>query len=227
MTGTWNVKLGSLWRTYKVRGARAAPFVKAGALTATDGGLELTSRYDPPGSGWLAFGAAIVTGIIVVVAAQQLGFCAGPGWLLWFIGIAMLRRRTVTLNLPEADQAILDPANRRLAFHLNFQGKPRWVAVEVPQNFDEAAQAVAIQLPGRVVQENIDRALTSGSIALLVLAILFGVMILLSIVAVFIFTLRRRPVPQRITSMLIPTGSWALVVNGLQGFVRRIRCTSE
>jgi hypothetical protein len=60
-----------------------------------------------------------------------------------------------------------------------------------------------------------------------VLAILFGVMILLSIVSVFIFTLRRRPAPQRINSMLIPTGSWALVINGLQGFVRKTRCTSE
>lgn len=193
MAGTWNVNLGSLWRTYKIQGQRAAPFVKRGTITAGDERLELSTRYDPPGSGWLALGAALITGILVTLVAQAIGSCAGPGWLLWFIGIALLRRRPVTLNLREAESAIVDPANRRLAFRLNFEGKPRWVAVEVPQYFDEAAQEVIAQLPGRAAQDKIDRTLTSGSIALIVLAIVFGVLILVSVIAAFVFMSTRRP----------------------------------
>lgn len=227
MSNTWNVKLGSLWRTYKVQGGRAGPFVKQGTLAATGERLELTTKHDPPGSGWLAAVAALVTGVVVVLVAQQLGFCAGPGWLLWFIGIAMLRRRTVTLNVHEADRAIIDPANRRLAFHLNFEGKMRWVAVDVPENFEDAGQAVATQMAGRVFQDKIQRALTSGSIAMIVLAIVFAALILVSVIAAFIFMATERPRTRPATSSVI-TGIKAcaaavpLVLNRLPGFVRRI-----
>ena len=232
MSQTWNVKLGSLWRTFKVQGRRAAPFVKAGELTAAAGRLDLVTKYDPPGSGWLAAGTALVTGILVIIGAQALGVCAGPGWLLWFLGIAMLRRRAVTLNLMEADAAIIDPANRRLAFHGNFEGKPGWVAIEISANFDEAAQAVTAQLPGRVVQDRIERALTSGSIAMIVIAILFGVMILVSIIAALIF-MSRRP-PQRIdvsakmlTDVAAHAVAFPIAITLLPGSVRRTQCISE
>lgn len=227
MSASWNVKLGSLWRTFKVQRVRVAPLVKSGTLAAAEGRLELTAKYDPPGSGWLAVAAAIVTGIVVAIAAQQLGFCAGPGWLLWFIGIAMLRRRTVTLDLREADAAVVDPANRRLAFHMNFEGKPRWVAVDMPENFEAAAQAVTTQLPGRVVQDNIPRALTSGSIAMIVLASLFAVLIVLSIVSVLIFTLRRPPARRPISTISIHASWWVVAFSLVPGFFRRIRCTAE
>jgi|GEM_PF-2135824 len=226
MANTWNVTLGSLWRTYKVQGGRAGPFVKTGTLTATAERLELTTKYDPPGSGWLAAVAALVTGVVVVIGAQQLGFCAGPGWIFWFIGIALLRRRTVTLNAREADAAIIDPANRRLAFRLNFQGKMRWVAVDVPQDFEGAGQAVATQMAGRVVQDKIERALTSGSIALIVLAIAFAVLILISVIAAFVFMSMRPPRTMPATSGMI-TGIKAcaaavpLMLNPLPGFFRR------
>lgn len=198
MSQNWNVRLGSLWRTHKVQGRRTAPFVKAGTLVASAGRLELTTKYDPPGSGWLAVGAALVTLIIVVLGAQALGICAGPGWLLWFIGIAMLRRRSVTLNLREADAAVIDPANRRLAFHLNYEGKPRWIALDVRENFEEAAQVVATEMQGRISQDTIPRALTSGSIAMIVIGILFGTLIVVSVVAAFLFMNTRRP-PQRVS----------------------------
>jgi hypothetical protein len=189
--------------------------------------LELSTQYDPPGSGWLALGAALITGILVTLIAQATGACAGPGWLLWFIVIALLRRRTVSINVHEADAAIIDPANRRLAFHADFEGKRRWVAVDVPQNFDEAAQAVTAQMPGRVVQDKIDRALTSGSIALIVLACLFIALILVSIIAAFIFTVVRpsRP-PARISTTTIAqarvyAAGLLLPINLLPGFVRK------
>lgn len=203
MSQTWNITLGSLWRTHKVSGQRAAPFVKAGTLTAGEGHLELTTKYDPPGSGWIAAGAALLTGILVILGAQALGVCAGPGWLVWFIGIAMLRRRTVTLNLLEADAAVIDPANRRLAFHVPFNGKPRWVALEAAENFEAAAQSVASQLNGRVVQDKIERTLTSGSIAMIVMAILFAVLMVISIIGAFIFMNRRAPQRINVSSMWI------------------------
>jgi hypothetical protein len=230
MSGTWNVGLGSLWRTYKVQGRRTAPFVKRGTLRAGDGRLELTTQYDPPGSGWMALGAALITGILVTLVAQATGGCAGPGWLLWFIGIALLRRRTVTLSVQEADAAIIDPANRRLAFHIDFEGKPRWVAVDVPQNFDEAAQAVVTQMPGRVVQDKIDRALTSGSMALIVLAILLGTLILVSIIAVFVFTVvRPRRPPARVSSVVFETYAESVMtaITLLPGFFRKTRYIEE
>ncbi|MGZ5435037.1 MAG: hypothetical protein ACXWID_07675 [Pyrinomonadaceae bacterium] len=226
MSQTWNVKLGSLWRTHKVQGRRAAPFVKAGELTAADGRLDLTTKYDPPGSGWLAAGAAFLTGILVIFGAQALGVCAGPGWLLWFIGIAMLRRRTVTLNLLEADAAVIDPANRRLAFRGNFEGKHRWVAIDVPANFDEAAQPVAAQLPERVSQDRIERALTSASIAMIVIAILFAVMIAVSVIAAAIFMNRRPPRTMPVVSMVTESyGGCLAAISFLPGFARRTRCT--
>jgi hypothetical protein len=225
MAETWHVKSGSLWRTFKIQRSRSGPFVKSGTLTAVDGRLELATKYDPPGSGWLAAAAAIVTGILVMIAAQQFGFCAGPGWLFWFIGIAMLRRRSTTLNVGEADAAVIDPANRRLAFHVNFEGKPRWVALDVSENFDAAAQAVATQLPGRVVQDNIPRGLTSGSIAMIVLASLLGVLIVLSVLSVFIFMLRRPPV--RTVSMTTIHGWGPIALSFAPEFFRRTRYTAE
>lgn len=232
MSGNWDVRLGSLWRTFKVQGRRASPFVKSGRLSADQGRLELTTQYDPPGSGWLALGAALVTGILVALVAQATGGCAGPGWLLWFIGIALLRRRKVTINLQEADATVIDPANRRLAFQLNFEGKRRWVAVELPQNFDEAAQAVATQMPGRTVQDNINRALTSGSIALIVSGILFGVLILVSVIAAFFFMAvrpSRTPsvAPSLITFAGLCVAPLAMSFSLLPKCVRRILCTEE
>jgi hypothetical protein len=219
MSHTWDVKLGSLWRTYKVQGRRVAPFVKDGTLAARERGLRLETKYDPPGSGWLAAGAALVTGIVVILGAQTLGVCAGPGWLAWFLGIALLRRRPATLNLNEADAVIADPVNRRLAFHLNYEGKPRWVAFEVTQNFDEAARVVAEEMPGRVAEEKIERALTSGSIALIVIAILFAALILVSIVSAFLFIGRtRRVMPTRSMISFLPAIAF------LPGLSRRIRC---
>jgi hypothetical protein len=230
MSQTWNVKLGSLWRTHKVQGRRAAPFVKAGELTAADGRLDLTTKYDPPGSGWLAAGAAFLTGILVILGAQALGVCAGPGWLLWFLGIAMLRRRTVTVNLLGADAAVIDPANRRLAFHVNAEGKERWIALDAPENFEQAAQAVATQMRGRVTQDTIPRALTSGSIAMIVIGILFAAMILVSIIAAFIFMNRRAP--QRIdvssgtvSDVAAHAAAFPFAITLLPGFARRTRCT--
>lgn len=226
MSATWNVNLGSLWRTFKVQRARSGPFVKSGTLAAADGKLELIAKYDPPGSGWLAVAAAVVTAILVALAAQQLGFCAGPGWLLWFIGIAMLRRRTVTLDLREADGAVIDPANRRLAFHVNFSGKPRWVAVEVLGDFEAVAETVATNFAGRVVQDNIPRALTSGSIALIVMASLLAALIVLSVVSVFIFTMRR-PRSQPAVAMNAFCSWLAVAFSCASGFFRRTRCTLE
>jgi hypothetical protein len=136
----------------------------------------------------------------------------------------------VTLSVQEADAAIIDPVNRRLAFHIDFEGKSRWVVVEVPQNFDEAAQAMVTQMPGRVVQDKIDRALTSGSIALIVLAIVFGTLILVSIIAVFIFTVvppRRPPAP--VSWMIFETYAESMMMGIilLPGFFRKTRCIEE
>ena len=231
MAEAWNVSLGSLWRTYKVQKQRTAPFVKHGTLSQTDDGrLELQAKYDPPGSGWMAAGAAIVTGILVIIGARALGVCAGPGWLLWFIGIALLRRRTLLLNLSEADGAVIDRANRRLAFRLNYEGKQRWVAFDVPEKFDESAQAVSTQLTGRVGDDKIDRALSSGSIVLIVMAILFVVLIAFSIIAVMVFMTRRPPQPMRTpaTSLIqyAPLYAIALPVwfDLRRGLFRRRRC---
>lgn len=225
----WDITLGSLWRTFKVRGRKAGPFVKKGSLTTTDSGLEVTVQYDPPGSGWMAFGATMVTGIIVFAIAQATGSCAGPGWLLWFIGIALLRRRTVTLNVQDAEMAIIDPANRRLAFLTTFEGKQRWIAVNlVGPDFEGAAQAVAMQFQGRVFQDKIDRALTSGSIGLIVFGSVLVVMILLSVIAAFVFfaTSRRAPTGM-IGTFKTYAASIAFAINFLPGPFRRSRCTAE
>lgn len=195
MANTWEVSLGSLWRGFKTQGNRAAQLVKQGTLTMSDDGtLELAAKYDPPGSGWFALLAAIVTGILVTVIAQATGGCAGPGWLLWFIIIALMRRRTVNVNLQNSDAVVVDSPNRRLAFHTNFEGKQRWIAFDVIENFDSAAQRVRALMPSRCADGKIDRGLSSSSIVLLVLLVLFAVLIAFSIVAFLIWSSRSAPV---------------------------------
>ena len=230
MHTNWNATLGSLWRTYKVRGHRAGPFVKSGSLTVTDSGFELVTKYDPPGSGWIAFGISIVTGIVVFAIAQATGTCVGPGWLLWFLAIALLRRRTVTLNLRGSETAIIDPANRRLAFLTSFEGKQRWIAMDVPQDFEGAAQTVAAQFQGRVFQDTINRALTSGSIAMIVMACVFAGLMLVSVIAAFVFysTSRPRRVAPGMISHLKSYGAMLpSAITSLTRSVRRSRCTGE
>jgi len=97
----------------------------------------------------------------------------------------------------------------------------------LPQNFDEAAQAVTTQMPGRVAQDTINRALSTASIVLIVIGVLFVVLMLVSIIAVFIFTVVRPPSPPaRASSTMIMhaekyAASLPWAVNFLSGLFRK------
>lgn len=118
MAGIWRVHLGNLWGGFRVGSNKAVLLVSPGDLKVSDAGtIDLSARYDPPGSGWRALVAALITLVVVVLLAQAMGSCAGPGWLLWYILFIFIRRHPVTLNLEQSESVVVDAVSRRLGFH--------------------------------------------------------------------------------------------------------------
>ena len=194
MAGTWRAYLGNLWGGFRVGPNKAALLVSPGDLRMSDeGAVELAARYDPPGSGWRALVAAIITGILVAIVAQATGACAGPGWLLWYIIIILMRRQPVTLNLEKAETVVVDPTTRRLGFFTDFQGAKRWVAFEIKENFEAALQSIRATMSAPISEGKIARRLRAATIAFIVALVFFAVMIFLSIFIFMIYRSRVRP----------------------------------
>jgi len=185
MAGKWKARMGNLWGGFRVGSNKALPLVNPGEFKISDNGtIELSARYDPPGSGWRALVVAIVTGILVTIVAQATGFCAGPGWLLWCILIILIRRQWVSLNLENSESVVVDSANHRLGFLTDFQGEKRWVAFEIKENFDLLVQSITAVVPAPVAEGKIARRLRAATVAVLVTLAILVVMILLSILVV-------------------------------------------
>lgn len=122
MANSWKVTLGTIWRGFKVQGTKAARFVREGVLSVSDDGtLRLSARYDPSGSGWLALLAAIVTGVVATLIAQATGTCAGPGWLLWYIVIVLMRRKSQDVNLQGSESVVIDSNHAAWPFAQTFK----------------------------------------------------------------------------------------------------------
>jgi hypothetical protein len=107
-----------------------------------EGKLEMLGKYDPPGSGWLAVGASIVTFIVVFAIAQFTGFMAGPGWLVWYYIIRATRREDVTMDLTNAEDVLLDDNKKRMAIRTEFNGRSKWMIFGVNQDYEGEAALV-------------------------------------------------------------------------------------
>jgi hypothetical protein len=195
MANSWRVQLGNLWGGFRVGSNKALPLVNPGEFKISDKGtVELSARYDPPGSGWRALIVAIVTGILVTILAQATGFCAGPGWLLWYILIILVRRKPATLTLAQAESVVVDAGNRRLGFLIDFQGARHWVAFEIPgEQFHEALKSLKATTPAQINEGQIKRRLKGSTIAIIVMVGLMVVLMIFAIVFPLMYAGRQRP----------------------------------
>jgi hypothetical protein len=195
MAGSWRVQLGNLWGGFRVGSNKALQLVNPGEFTISDKGtVELSARYDPPGSGWRALIAAIATGIVITIAAQATGFCAGPGWLLWYVLIVQMRRRPATLTLAGAESVVMDAGNRRLGFLIDFLGGKSWVAFEIPgEQFHNALQSLKATTSAPLSEGQIKRRLKGSTIAIIVMVGLMVVLMIFAIVFPLMYAGRQRP----------------------------------
>jgi hypothetical protein len=194
MASTWKARLGNLWGGFRVVKNKALPLVSPGEFKISDEGtIELSARYDPPGSGWRALVVALITGVVVTLLAQATGSCAGPGWLLWYIVIIFIRRQPVTLNLETSESVVVDSVSHRLGFLTDFMGAKRWVAFEIKENFDAAVQSIRATMPAPISEGKIARRLRAATIFVFVAIGLFALMIFASIFFVMLYRTRVRP----------------------------------
>ena len=193
MAGKWRAYLGNLWGGFRVGPDKALPLVSPGELKISAGGtIQLSARYDPPGSGWRALVAALISLVLIVLVAQAVGGCAGPGWLLWYILFIYIRRRQVTIDLEKSESVVVDGASRRLGFLTEFLGEKRWVAFEIKENFDTAAQGVSTTITAPISDGKITRRLRAATIFVFVTLGLFAVLIFLSIFLFMLYGSRGR-----------------------------------
>jgi len=195
MANSWRVQLGNLWGGFRVGSNKTLPLVNPGEFKISDKGtVELSARYDPPGSGWRALIVAIVTGILVTILAQATGFCAGPGWLLWYILIILVRRKPATLTLAQAESVVVDAGNRRLGFLIDFLGGKSWVAFEIPgEQFHNALQSLKATTSAPLSEGQIKRRLKGSTIAIIVMVGLMVVLMIFAIVFPLMYRGRQRP----------------------------------
>jgi hypothetical protein len=158
MEKTWNVVLGNFLGGFKVNKKSSLALVKPATFRVSDEEeLEFSARYDPPGSGWYALLATIITGVVVWVIAQAVGFMAGPGILVWYLIFLYARRQDVRIALHEAEEVIIDPKNRRFAFRIPFKDKMRWLAFQTGDDFDEISQYIEARMPQQCIEGEIVR----------------------------------------------------------------------
>jgi hypothetical protein len=194
MAGTWRAYLGNLWGGFRVGSDKALLLVSPGELKVSDAGtIELSARYDPPGSGWRALVAALITLILIVLVAQAIGGCAGPGWLLWYILIIFIRRQPVRLNLEKSERVVIDAASHRLAFLIDFMEAKRWVAFEIKENFDTVVQRISATMGTPLSEGKIVRRLRAATVFVLVALVLFAVLVFLSIFLFMMYQSTARP----------------------------------
>lgn len=194
MASTWKASLGNLWGGFRVGKNKALPLVSPGEFKISDKGtVELSARYDPPGSGWRALVASLITLILVVLVAQATGACAGPGWLLWYIVITLVRRQPVNLNLENSESIVMDSGHRRLGFLVDFLDRKQWVAFELKENFDVAVQSLRATVPAPITEGQIVRRFRAATIFVIVAVLLFAVMIFLSVFVYMMYRSSARP----------------------------------
>jgi len=194
MARAWRANLGNLWGGFRVGRNKALAIVSPGEFKISDEGTpELSARYDPPGSGWRALLLAIATGLLVSILAQAVGFCAGPGWLLWYFLVVLMRRKPVTLSLAQSESVVVDSGNRRLGFLGDFLGGKHWVAFEIPgEQFHDALQSLKANMAERCTDGPITRRLRASTIAIIVMVAFTVLMMIFAILFPLIYKARRR-----------------------------------
>jgi hypothetical protein len=159
ITKTWGVHFGHFWGGFKIQGSNPVHLLLPAQLTiCPDGTQKLSARYDPPGSfGWAVL-ATFIT-VVVISLLQPNGTCVAPGGIGWYLIITWIRRRSVIVDLQNAETVLVDASHRRLGFlgDLLGQKRKRWIAFEVQDKFDEAVQGIKATMSSRCAEGEITR----------------------------------------------------------------------
>jgi len=107
-----------------------------------DARVTVRADHDSPGSVGLAFLATLLSLPVFFLMLRVLGFAAAPGWLIWYLIIRKMRRKTMTIQLRNAKRCVIDPSRSRMALLATVDEKPRWVAFDVKERFEEACNTV-------------------------------------------------------------------------------------
>jgi len=178
ITKTWGVHFGHFWGGFKIQGSTPVHLLLPAQLTiCPDGTQKLSARYDPPGSfGWAVL-ATFIT-VVVISLLQPNGPCVAPGGIGWYLIITWIRRRSVIVDLQNAETVLVDASHRRLGFlgDLLGQKRKRWIAFEVQEKFDEAVQGIKATMSSRCTEGEITR-----SSVTIILLIFVGLVILICI----------------------------------------------
>ncbi len=130
---------GSFRGPFRVDGKACSILPGKSYVRLTDCDIVVDARYDPPGSVLYAFLATLAGGVVFFVMLQAFNFAAAPGWLVWYLIIRAIRRKSVSMSVAEAAFVVVDRASSRIAFLKTFYGQQQWFAVELSQGFDDVA----------------------------------------------------------------------------------------
>jgi len=109
--------------------------------------LTLDTKYDPPGTPWLALLATVVIVVVAVLlkglSGPIIGGTGGGGIVVTYMLIRLWRQREIKLDLGRAaTEAIVDEKRHRIAFLAPIDEKFRWVVLEFKDDFSGASGAV-------------------------------------------------------------------------------------
>ena len=121
------------------------------------GTMTLETKYDPPGSPWLALlGTTVIVVIAAIVAGPSgslIGGIGGGGIVVAYALIRWWRQRDTKLELNATDQTIVDEKQATIALLTPIDGTPRWIVLQFNHDFPSAKSAVQ-NMMGSKYQEN-------------------------------------------------------------------------
>lgn len=151
------------------------------SLDVSNGGAKLIARYQKPGAGWRALLATVITFFVVAVAAQALGFAAGPGFLIWYWIFSRRLRGDIELDLVTAQEAVADDRSQRVAFLIPVEGKPAWVGFESKDEYSQILSTLR-SVPGLNIKSgSVKKSKSSLLVWILVVVIFVAIVAAISI----------------------------------------------
>lgn len=117
-----------------------------------EGTLSLDTKYDPPGSEWLAIGSGVATALVCVMLGLVGSAIGGAFGAIGasYVLIRLRRKRELKIELSAvATDAIIDEQRRRIAFLTPIDQKARWLVLEFADDFAGPSHAVRDSLGAR------------------------------------------------------------------------------
>lgn len=178
------IKHEKLWslsaKKYKGGSGKAIKIAGQPSISySTSSGFILKGRYDPPGTGWWAILATVITGIVITALAQAFGFMAGPGYIIWYYIIRSKRRRDINEKLQNIKEVVFDNERKSLALFTQFQDKNVWLGFRVEKDYEKLVNAFSAVLKERCRTGRLKHA---DALALTILLIIIGLAVIFMLI---------------------------------------------